>query len=117
MIKKIFVITVLSLVLLQSSAFAFDTDGEIIFHDALYGAAIGGILGAAFYAADTDDFGSKMSSGIIIGTLAGLGYGLYETNTFVELKKDGIKVAVPTPVIVPEEDGIKYTASLFKTRF
>lgn len=117
MIKKIIVIGVLSLVLFQSSAFAFDTDGDVIFQDAMYGAAIGGILGAAMYAADTDDFGSKMSTGVILGTLAGLGYGFYETRTFAELDDDGIKLAVPTPVIIPQKDGLAYTASLFKTKF
>jgi len=117
MIKKIFVIAILSLIVFQSSAFAFDTDGEVIFSDTLYGAAIGGLLGTAMYVADQDSFGSKISTGVIIGTLAGLAYGLSETNTFVELKDDKIKMAVPVPVIVPQKDGVQYTASLFKARF
>ena len=117
MIKKISIAVILALFLFQSSAFAFGTDGEVIFRDTLYGAAIGALLGTAFYVADDDDFGSKISSGVIIGTLAGLAYGVYETNTFVELKNDKIKLAIPTPIIVPKEDGIQYTASLFKARF
>ena len=117
MIRKIIVIAVLSLVLLQSSAFAFDTDGEVLFNDTLYGAAIGGLLGTAMYVADQDDFSTKISTGVILGTLAGLAYGLNETSTFVEIKDNKIKLAVPTPVIVPKENGVEYTASLFKARF
>ncbi|GBE03430.1 hypothetical protein BMS3Abin09_00345 [bacterium BMS3Abin09] len=117
MIKKIIVIAILSLVLFQSSAFAFDTDGEVVFTDTFYGAAIGGLLGSAMYVADQNDFGAKISTGVIIGTLAGLAYGLNETSTFVELKDNKIKMAIPTPVIVPIEGGVQYTASLFKTRF
>lgn len=117
MIKKVFVIAILSLVLFQSSAFAFEADGEVIFRDALYGAAIGGLLGTAMYIADQDSLGSKISTGVIIGTLAGLAYGFHETTSFVEIKDDKIKLAVPTPVIVPKENGVEYTASLFKARF
>ena len=117
MIKKIFVIAILSLVIFQSSAYAFEADGDVVFRDTLYGAAIGGLLGTAMYVADNDSFGSKISTGVILGTIAGLAYGLYETNTFAELKDDKIKFAIPTPVIVPKENGVQYTASLFKTRF
>ena len=117
MIKKISIAAILALFLFQSSAFAFDTDGDVIFRDTLYGAAIGALLGTAFYVADNDNFSSKISGGVIIGTLAGLAYGVHETNSFVELKDDKIKMAVPIPVIVPKEDGVQYTASLFKARF
>jgi len=117
MIKKISIAAILVLFLFQSSAFAFDTDGEVIFADTLYGAAIGALLGTAIYVADDDNFASKISGGVIIGTLAGLAYGVYETNTFVELKDDKIKVAIPTLIIIPKENGVQYTASLFKARF
>ena len=117
MIKKISIAAILALFLFQSSAFAFDTDGEVIFRDTMYGAAIGALLGTAFYVADNDSFGQKIAGGVIIGTLAGLAYGVHETNSFVELKDDKIKLAIPTPVIVPTEDGVQYTASLFKSRF
>jgi len=117
MIKKISIAAILALFLFQSSAFAFDTNGEVIFTDAMYGAAIGALLGTAMYAADDENFASKISTGVIIGTIAGLAYGLHETNSFVELKDDKIKLAVPTPIIVPTENGIQYTASLFKAGF
>ncbi len=117
MIKKISIAAILALFLFQSSAFAFDTDGEIIFRDSLYGAAIGALLGTAMYGADQEDFSEKISTGVIIGTIAGLAYGLSETNAFVEVKDDKIKFAVPTPIIIPKENGVQYTASLFKAKF
>jgi hypothetical protein len=117
MIRKIFVIAILSLILFQGSALAFEADGEIMFRDAIYGAAIGGLLGTAAYVGDSEDFGQKISAGLILGTIAGLAYGVMETNTFVELKDNEIKVAFPTPVIVPTEDTVQYSASLFKARF
>ena len=117
MIKNISIAAILALFLFQSSAFAFDTDGEVIFTDTMYGAAIGALLGTAMYVADNDSFGTKISTGVIFGSIAGLAYGLHETNTFVELKDDKIKLAIPTPIIIPKEDGVLYTASLFKARF
>jgi hypothetical protein len=35
----------------------------------------------------------------------------------VEIEKNKIKIAVPTPVIEKRNDDIRYTASLLKTRF
>lgn len=117
MIKNISIAIILALFLFQSTAFAFDTDGEVIFKDTLYGATIGGLLGAMLYVGNQEDFSSKLSGGVIIGTIAGLVFGLHETDSFVELKDNKIKVAIPTPVIVPKEDGIEFAASLFKANF
>ena len=117
MIKKISIAVIFVLFLFQSSAFAFDSDGEVIFKDTLYGATIGALLGTALYVADQDSFGSKISTGVIIGSIAGIVYGLHETSTFAEVKDNKIKFAVPTPIIIPKENGVEYTASLFKARF
>ena len=117
MIKKVLLITVFVLMLLQSAAFAFESQGNIVFRDTLYGIAIGAILGSAVYLADDDHFAEKLSAGVIIGAVGGLAYGLYETESFVELDRDKIKVAVPTPVIEKKDNTVQYSASLFRTKF
>ena len=117
MIKKIIIFTVLLVIICQGAAFAVELEGEVMFRDALYGAAIGGILGAAFYLADNDHFASKFSAGIIVGTVGGLVVGVMESNSFVEIEKDKVKVAFPTPRIEKKGDGLLYSASLLKTKF
>jgi len=115
--KKILIICVLSVLIFQGAAFAVESEGEVIFKDALYGAAIGAILGSAIYLADDDHFGEKLGVGLAIGTLGGLAFGVMETRTFVQIEKDKIKVAIPTPVIEKKRDGLQYSASLLRTRF
>jgi hypothetical protein len=115
--KKILIIGILSLFIFQGAAYAIESEGEVIFRDSLYGAAIGAILGTAIYLADQDNFGAKLGAGVAIGTLGGLAFGVMETRTFVEIEKDKVKVAFPTPVIEKKGDGLQYSASLLKTRF
>ncbi|UCD34576.1 MAG: hypothetical protein JSU90_09800 [Nitrospiraceae bacterium] len=116
--KKNIVILALMLVLLfQGAASAFDSDGEIVFRDALYGAAIGALLGGAVYLADQDDFGLKFGVGVALGTIGGLVYGVMETRSLVELEQDTVRIAVPTPVIEQASDGLRYSASILKTHF
>ncbi len=117
MTKKIILTAVLLLVIFQGAAYAFEAEGEIIFKDTLYGTAIGALLGTAVYLADQDNFAQKVSTGILIGAVGGLVYGFVETESFVEIEKDKIKIAVPTPKIEKRNDSIRYTASLLKTRF
>jgi hypothetical protein len=117
MYKRVLVVSTLIILLCSSTSQALDTDGEVIFRDALYGAAIGAILGGAVYLADQDKFATKFSTGIIIGTIGGLVVGVYETQSFVEIKKDSIKLAVPTPVLEKKGEALQYSASLLKTRF
>lgn len=117
MVRKIALIIVISLMLFQGTAAAFDSEGEVLFRDSLYGAAIGALLGTAFYIADDSHFAAKISTGVIVGTLGGLFYGLYETRSFVEIEKDKVRIAVPTPVIENKEEGPQVSASLVRTRF
>jgi len=117
MIKKILIITLLAVMFFQTAAFAVETDGDVIFKDTLYGAAIGAILGAAIYLADTDHFGEKLGIGVAIGTLGGLFYGVAEVKGVAEIEKDKLKFAVPTPVIQKKGDGVQLSASLLKARF
>ena len=117
MLKKVLIIAVLAVMMFQGAAYAFESDGDIIFKNAMYGAAIGALLGGAFYLADDDDFGQKVGVGIAIGTIGGIVLGVSETRSFVEIEKDQIKVALPTPIVEKKEEGIQYSAQLFKTRF
>ena len=117
MLKKVFIIAVLAMLMFQGAAHAFESDGDIIFKNAMYGAAIGALLGGAFYLADQNDAGTKVGIGIAVGTIGGIVLGVSETRSFVEIEKDKIKVAVPTPIIEKKDEGIQYSAQLFKTRF
>ncbi len=117
MIKKILIISFSIITLLQGAAFAVETQGEILFRDSLYGAAIGALVGSAFYLLDEDEFGKKLASGVIVGTLGGLVFGIAETTGMVEIEKDNIKFAIPTPVIKKQKDGMSYSASLIKATF
>jgi hypothetical protein len=86
------VITVLSLLAPKS----FAVDGEIIFKDALYGAAVGGLAGGALYLVDSNDFGAKVGIGVFIGLIAGAAIGFYESQgAFVEIKNGKVQVAFP----------------------
>lgn len=117
MIKRVLVIASVILLLFSSAAFALEADGEIVFKDTMYGTAIGALLGAAFYLADQDEFATKFSTGVIIGAVGGLVYGLYETNTFAEIENNEIRFAIPTPVIEKRENDVVYSASLLKAKF
>ncbi|GAB4431791.1 MAG: hypothetical protein OHK0040_01380 [bacterium] len=91
--------------------------GDVIFTDTMYGAAIGGLIGAAAYAVDTDDFGKKIGAGVIIGAVLGLTYGVYETKSFVEYKNGKAYVSVPTPEVENRGKETIYKLSLFKAEF
>ncbi len=117
MIKKVLLVSVLIIMLFQGTAFALETQGEILFRDSLYGAAIGALVGSAFYLIDEDDFGKKIASGVIVGTLGGVVFGIAETTGMVEIEKDKIRFAIPTPVIKKQKVGMLYSASLIKAKF
>ncbi len=118
MIKKILILTVLLIMIFQAPAFAFETDGQVIFRDSLYGLAIGAVIGAAVYVADDrNDFAQDVATGVIVGTIAGLAFGFYETRSFVEIEKNRLRFVVPTPLIKKKKDGVRYAAYLFKAEF
>ncbi len=117
MLKRIIIIAVLSLIIFQVPAFAVDTKGEVLFRDSLYGAAIGALMGTAFYMLDQKDFERKLASGVIIGTFGGLIYGIAENSSLVEIKKDKVHFALPTPVIEKRDDYVRISTSLLKARF
>lgn len=92
--------------------------GEITFRDALYGAAIGALIGSGAYLIDEKDFGEKLGLGVVIGTVGGLAFGVIETQYFVEMKKDDIKLsAFSLPALEKRGNDIRYSFYLIKVDF
>ncbi|MCX7770120.1 MAG: hypothetical protein N2202_03450 [Proteobacteria bacterium] len=93
------------------------TSGEVIFTDAIYGAAIGALVGAALVAIDSDDAGSKIGGGVLVGTLLGVAYGLHETKSFAEYRDGKLALNVPQLTLEKEHNNIVYKLPLFKAEF
>ena len=118
MIKRILSLLILILLLLESVSFAGDTSGEVVFRDALYGAAIGAILGGAIYLADQDDPGAKMGIGIALGTIGGLAFGISETRSAaVEIKRGKINLNPPVVVVGKKDGATVLSAKILKIEF
>lgn len=118
MIKRIICLALLMLLAFQTVAYAQErTSGDVVFKDALYGAAIGGILGFAVYLADDDNFGEKVGIGVAIGTLGGLAFGLAETRGIVEIRKGGLKFNAPRVAIQKRGNSVLYSTNIFKVDF
>lgn len=118
MLKRIVVIAIIFCLLFSSSAFAVETAGEVVFRDALYGAAIGGILAGAIYLTDQDDLAGKLGTGVAIGTIAGVLYGLYENTAMAEIQDGKIRLAMPTPQVISAMDGNTiYGTTVVRVRF
>ncbi|MBT1072066.1 hypothetical protein [Pelotalea chapellei] len=86
------------------SAFAEESALKEVFHDALYGGAIGTLVGAALMAftkkpADNLNY---MAFGAASGVLAGTAYGVGKTSTraLASIENGKVKIAVPT--IMPD---------------
>jgi hypothetical protein len=115
MLKRIFIIAFLILLVLQGSALA-EMQGDVIFRDALYGAAIGGLLGGAVYLVDQDDLLAKLGIGVAVGTLAGLFYGVREA-ALVEMDDKGTRLALPSMKMEKRDGQTLYAADLLKVTF
>jgi hypothetical protein len=100
--KIITVMTLVSLLSTTTSAFADDTIREV-FTDAFYGAAIGGLVGAAIMVFQTKPFDhlNYVAYGAASGILVGTAYGLAKSaRAFAEVENGRVKLALPT--VVPE---------------
>jgi len=86
--------------------------GEVVFTDALYGAAIGGLVGGAAWLIDQDSAGAKIGTGLVVGTVAGLVFGVAEAQSLVQVEDDAVKLALPTPVVQPHDGGLTYAVNL-----
>ncbi len=116
--KKVIVLALVFCLFLSSSAFAVETAGEVVFRDALYGAAIGGILAGAIYLTDQNDLAVKLGTGVAIGTVAGVLYGLYENTAMAEIQNGQVKIAMPSPQVMRTLDGrTAYGTTLVRVKF
>jgi len=116
---RIIAASVLTLALLvPGRAFAAGgSRGEVVFTDALYGAAIGGLVGSAAWLIDQDSAGAKIGTGVVVGTVAGLVFGVAETKSLVQVEDGDIKLALPTPVVEPRDGHLTYAVNLLHIPF
>ena len=86
-LKKTFVICSLSLTILFSGTSSASSETlEIVFKNSIWGAAIGGVSGVAFWALQDEDkedkfFPKYVVKGMAIGLFAGMAVGIYEAQS------------------------------------
>ena len=86
-LKKTFGICSLSLTILFSGTNSASSETlEIVFKNSIWGAAIGGVSGVAFWALQDEDkedkfFPKYVVKGMAIGLFAGMAVGIYEAQT------------------------------------
>lgn len=119
MVKRVLGIALLVLMFLHTPVSADGASkGEIIFRNALYGTVIGALIGSGAYLIDEKEFGEKLGLGVVIGTAGGLVFGVIETQYFVEIEKDDIKLsALSLPALQKRDNDILYSFSLIKVDF
>jgi len=101
--KLIAVMMLVSLVTSASSAFAEDNVLKEVFTDAFYGAAVGGLVGAAIMVFQTKplDHFNYVAYGAASGVLVGTAYGLTKSaRAFAQVENGSVKIAFPT--VTPE---------------
>ncbi|MFA7404464.1 MAG: hypothetical protein WC007_10740 [Pelobacteraceae bacterium] len=101
--KLVAVLTMVSLLSTATSAFAADDTLREVFTDAFYGAAIGGLVGAAMmvFTKKPIDHIDRIPYGAATGVLVGTVYGLAKSaRAFAEVENGRVKMAFPT--ITPE---------------
>jgi len=118
MSKTIAALVLTLTVLVPGHAFAGGgSRGEVVFTDALYGAAIGGLVGSAAWLIDQDSAGAKIGTGVVVGTVAGLVFGVAETKSLVQVEDGDVKLALPTPVVEPRDGHLTYAVNLLHIPF
>ncbi|HEX9594370.1 MAG TPA: hypothetical protein VGB12_13665 [bacterium] len=118
MSRKIAALVLTLCLFVPSHAFAGGgSRGEVVFTDALYGAAIGGLVGGAAWLIDQDSAGAKIGTGLVVGTVAGLVFGVAEAQSLVQVEDGAVKLALPTPVVAPYDGHLTYAVSLLHIPF
>jgi len=118
MINKLVAAALVAIMVLvaASGAYAADT-GEAILKDMGYGAAIGGLLGGAWYLLDDDEGGKKLGLGVGVGIIAGFLVGATDATSAVQIEGGKVKVAMPPVLIDYSAKGTTYSANLLNVRF
>jgi len=118
MSRKIVTLVLTLCLLVPGSAFAAGgSRGEVVFTDALYGAAIGGLVGSAAWLIDQKNAGAKIGTGLVVGTVAGVIFGVAETQSLVQVEDGDVKLAIPTPVVEPRDGHVTYAVNLLHIPF
>ena len=106
MMKKIFagllMICLVTALSPEKARAAGDKVLETVFKDAYFGAAIGGLLGAAFmvFTDRPADHFNYIAYGLAGGVIGGTVYGMtMEAKSFAEVEGGGLTVAIPTPSV------------------
>jgi len=118
MTKKIAILALTLALLVPGRAIAGGpTSGEVVFTDALYGAAIGGLVGGAVWLIDQDSAAAKIGTGLVVGTVAGVIFGVADAQSLVQVENGDVKLAVPTPVVEPHDGHLTYAVNLLHIPF
>jgi len=117
MLKTVAVLALTLTLLSPWRAAAADGRGEIVFTDALYGAAVGGLVGAGAWLIDQNDAGVKIGTGLVVGTVGGLIFGVADAQSLVRVEDGELKFALPTPQIRPQDRHLTYAVNLLHVPF
>jgi hypothetical protein len=93
-------------------ALAAESRGSVVFTDALYGAGIGGLVGGAAWLIDQSNAGAKIGTGLVVGTVAGLVFGVADAQSLVQVENGDVKLAIPTPRVEPHDGQVTYAVNL-----
>jgi hypothetical protein len=115
MLKRVVLISIAAVFLFQGAAHA--QAGGVILEDTLYGALLGGILGAAVYLLDENDLSEKVGTGVGIGTIGGFLFGVTDAATMVQVEEGKVKFAAPPVIIERRGDATVLKTSLIGVRF
>lgn len=124
--KIIACMTVASMLLASTSAFAEDNAFRDTFQSAFYGGAVGALVGAALlvFTKKPADHLDYMGFGAAAGVLAGTAYGVAKSSrALASMEKGSVKIAMPT--IIPDliespvtkQTTVSWRADIFRGTF
>jgi len=115
MLRKTTVLITVFILLFAGNALALD--GEVIFRDSLYGAAVGGLIGIGVYAMDGRDAGPRIGGGVVFGTACGAIVGVMESTGMFAFRDGKLSIGVPTPYLAMNGHETQIRAGLLDVDF